>query len=242
MISKGYRRFKDRLRYFKQDIEFTEIVVLNKEMLKGDNAIFQRVSHDKFPILSKRENTPESRKLVVEHLRKTVYTSFIKDLYEEVTEYLKYILKEAALNGAKPERLVGAHRVQMSANDILLKRDKQEIVEAIMLQIFQQLEGERSTIELIKKIKNKLGINLQDKLVDDAVPYLEIRHILVHSDGKPTEEFKNKYPTIKLDKKRKISLNYKFAQSAYNSIDLLLKQIDSEMMNLNYLSNSEIVN
>lgn len=163
-------------------------------------------------------------------------------MYEEVTEYLKYILKEAALNGAKPERLVGAHRVQMSANDILLKRDKQEIVEAIMLQIFQQLEGERSTIELIKKIKNKLGINLQDKLVDDAVPYLEIRHILVHSDGKPTEEFKNKYPTIKLDKKRKISLNYKFAQSAYNSIDLLLKQIDSEMMNLNYLSNSEKVN
>lgn len=55
MESKGYRRFKDRLRYFKQDIEFTEIVVSNREMLKGDNAIFQRVSHDKFPILSKRE-------------------------------------------------------------------------------------------------------------------------------------------------------------------------------------------
>lgn len=100
MASKGYKRFKSRLEYFRTDNEIAEIIVLNKELLKGDNAIFKKVNAVKHPLLSNRTNNANSRRLVINHLRKTIYVAFIKDMYEEVTEYIRYILQEGAMNGA----------------------------------------------------------------------------------------------------------------------------------------------
>lgn len=240
MASKGYRRFKNRLEYFRTDSEMAEILVLNKELLKGEDFIFKKVEPDKYPLLANRTNNANSRGLVVKHLRKTIYVAFIKDMYEEVTEYIRYILQEGVMNGADPNRLVGEHNVNMKANDILSKGTKREIVQSIMEQIFQQLENERSTINLITKIKNKLGLTIEQALIDAAIPYLETRHIFVHSDGKPCEEFKRKYPDIRLDEHNRIALNYSFANAAYNAINSLLQEIDNKMIEKNYISPTEL--
>lgn len=239
MNSKGYKRFTDRLRYFREDNEVAEIIVANKELLKGEDSIFANITDVNHPILSKRQNNVNSRKLVVQHLRKTIYVAFVKDMYEEVTEYIRYILKEAAINGADPNRLVGEHNVNMKANEILSKSNKREIISTIMEQIFQQLENERSTITLISKIKNKLGLNIPQDSIDAALPYLEVRHVFVHSDGKPCEEFKRKYPEIKLDQSQRILLNSSFAKDAYQKIKKLILEIDNEMMTKNYFSATE---
>lgn len=240
MASKGYRRFKSRLEYFRTDNEVAEIIVLNKEMLKGVDAIFNKVTADKHPLLYNRTNSANSRKLVVNHLRKTIYVSFIKDMYEEVTEYIRYILQEGAMNGVDPRRLVGEHNVSMKAIEILSMSTKREIIQTIMNQIFQQLENERSTITLISKIKNKLGLSIEQSLIDTALPFLEIRHIFVHSDGKPNQDFQTKYPDIKLDEHGRIQLNSSFAQEAYSAINNLLIAIDDEMIAKNYFSTTEL--
>lgn len=240
MASKGYKRFKNRLEYFRTDNELAEIIVMNKELLKGSDAIFKGVNNKKYPLLSNRTNNPSSRKLVVTHLRKTIYVAFIKDMYEEVTEYIRYILQEGAMNGANTYRLVGEHNVNMKANDILSMSTKREIIQSIMDQIFQQLENERSTIALITQIKKKLGLTIEQQIIDKALPFLEIRHIFVHYDGKPNQAFLNKYPNIKLDVNNRILLNATFAEEAYNSINSLLMAIDNDMIAKNYISTSEI--
>lgn len=56
MASKGYRRFKNRLEYFRTDSEMAEILVLNKELLKGEDFIFKKVEPDKYPLLANRTN------------------------------------------------------------------------------------------------------------------------------------------------------------------------------------------
>lgn len=137
-------------------------------------------------------------------------------------------------------RLVGEHNVNMKANDILSMGTKREIVQSIMDQIFQQLENERSTITLISKIRNKLGLAIEQQIIDDALPFLEIRHIFVHSDGKPNQVFLDKYPNIKLDDHNRILLNATFAEEAYNSINNLLIAIDNEMIAKNYFSTAEL--
>ncbi|GEM_PF-6441989 len=75
-------------------------------------------------------------------------------MYEEVTEYIRYILQEGVINGVEPRRLVGGHNVNMKAKEILSISTKRKIIQSIMEQIFQQLENERSTITFISKIKN----------------------------------------------------------------------------------------
>ena len=109
-----------------------------------------------------------------------------------------------------------------------------------MDQIFQQLENERSTITLISKIKNKLGLTIEQQLVDDALPFLEIRHIFVHSDGKPNSAILEKYPTIQLDEHHRILLNSTFAKKAYDAVNNLLIAIDNDMISKNYISASEL--
>lgn len=240
MKTKGYKRFLDRMDYFNTDIEVAEILVLNRENIKGTgDLIFKKVTEDYHPILSNRQNSKGSRKIVVNHLKKTVYVAFIKEMYEEVTEYLKYILREAALNSDNPHRLVGEHKVNMSANDLLSKPTRKDIIEAIMYQIFQQLENEKSTLELIKKVRNKLGLTISDDIINAALPYLEIRHIFVHADGKPCEEFLEKYPTIQLDAKNRIALNSDFAKRAFSTVKTLLHTMDQDMLAKEYVSSSE---
>lgn len=210
MKSKGYKKFENRMNYFRTDVELVDVLSKNKEAIKGIGIIFKKVTEDHHPLLYARQATTGSRKIVMSHLKKTVYVSFFKDMYEEVTEYIRYILYQASLQGATANRIIGEHTFKMGANDILSLATKNEIIKAVIDQVFQQLESERSTIELFQKTKNKLGLNIQQNLIDDAVPYMTCRHIFVHSDGKPNDEFKQKYQDIHLDDKGRIALNMDF--------------------------------
>lgn len=239
MVSKGYKRFTDRLNYFRIDKEVVNVLYSQREHLADDEKILIGVNEADYPLLNVRVSTEQSRIIVIKHLQHTVYVSFIKELYEEVTEYIRYILKEAALNGADTNRLIGEHNVNMKANEILSKGSKKDIVEYIMNSVFQQLENERSTLELIKKIKTKLGLTFTQPMIDNALPYLELRHVLVHADGKPNADFKTKYPQFKYDQKHKVKLTNDILDAAYENVNKLLNKIDKEMIRLNYISEAE---
>lgn len=239
MISKGFKRFTDRLNYFRIDKEVVNVLYSHRENLADHDKIFLGVNEADYPLLNVRLSTEQSRIIVTKHLQHTVFVSFIKELYEEVTEYIRYILKEAALNGADTNRLIGEHNVNMKANEILSKGTKKDIVEYIMNSVFQQLENERSTLELIKKIKSKLGLTINQSMIDDALPYLELRHVFVHSDGKPNADFKVKYPLFRYDQKHKVKLTNEVLNNAYEKVSKLLEKMDKEMIRLNYISESE---
>lgn len=241
MKSKGYQKFATRLVYFREDMELADVLFLNKEKIKSDNTIFMRVNTNKHPLLYGRDSTKGSRKNVMNHLRKSIFVSFLKEMYEEVTEYIRYILYQGSINGVDANRIVGDHNFKMQANEVLILTTKEDIIKTITNQVFQQLESERSTIELLKKTKNKLGLDIAQDLIDNAIPYLTCRHIFVHSDGKPNDDFKNLYPNITIDTKGRILLNMDFLNTAYLSVNELLKAYDNEMINRNYISQTELV-
>lgn len=224
-----------------EDCEMADIIVINKERIKGQNEIFYGVNGNKHPIIEARQNCVQSRTIITKHLRNEIFVSFIKEMYEEVTEYFKYILLEGASNGANVNRLIGENKVNLKANDILSQKSQRDTKKFIMDIIFQQLENERSTVELIKKVDAKLGLKIKDSLIDEAMPYLLIRHIFVHSDGKPNSEFKQKYPNFKLNQKSRIDLNLDMVKMAYSKVESLLKDFDEKMIKANYIGRSEIV-
>lgn len=241
MKSKGYQKFETRLVYFREDVELTDVLFLNKERLKSEDKIFLMVNTDKHPLLSGRESTKGSRKNVMIHLKKSIFVSFLKEMYEEVTEYIRYILLQGSINGVDSNRIIGEHNFKMQANDILRLATKEEVIKSVTDQVFQQLESERSTIELLQKTKNKLGLNIAQGLIDNAIPYLTCRHVFVHSDGKPNDEFKGTYSNIRLDSKGRIALDMEFLNAAYNSVNDLLKAYDAEMISNHYISQTELV-
>lgn len=241
MKSKGYQKFETRLVYFREDMELADVLFLNKEKLKSDDKLFLMVNAEKHPLLSNRESTKGSRRNVMIHLKKSIFVSFLKEMYEEVTEYIRYILLQGSINGVDSNRIIGEHNFKMQANDVLRLATKEEVVKTVTDQVFQQLESERSTIELLRKTKNKLGLNIAERLIDEAIPYLTCRHVFVHSDGKPNDEFKEKYPNIRLDLRGRIALDMEFLNVAYNSVNDLLKAYDAEMIKNHYISQTELV-
>ena len=242
MKSKGFLRFCNRLQYFIADNEMVDILLKNKEKLAGTVYLFKGITVKDHPKLSAYANTPHSRKLVIRHLRKTLLVSFIKEQYEEVTEYLRYVLEHAARNGAVIRRLVGEHKVSFDANFILSAPSHDFIRKAVTDFIFQQLENEKSTLKLIKKIDSKLGLGISSQTIDSALPYLLIRHIFVHSDGKPDKEFREKYPGFKLNEKGQIDLLKLSLVDVQEKVRILIESIDEKMLSRSFFPPKEIQN
>ena len=93
-------------------------------------------------VLSKRTVSDINRQLAMNHLKQTVFSSYVKDLYEEVYDYLKSVLTEAAIRSkVEPERLIGEHRVEVKVSDILQADRLQSVIEDIVAKVFRKLEN-----------------------------------------------------------------------------------------------------
>jgi hypothetical protein len=240
MISKGLHKFESRIGYFSVDLELVNVINNNIDKFKGDEVIFSGVTKSAHPKLYSHANTNHARKLVICHLRKTIYVSYIKEIYEEVAQYIKYILYHGAKTSLNLRRLIGEHnKSHFDALTILSAQSYDKIVHTVIEQIFQQLENERSTIDLIKKTIKKLDLDVDNDIIEQAIPYLEIRHIYVHADGVPNQDFKDKYPDITIDRKGRIGLSREFLQKTKTKITNLLRKIDESMITKGFLPAGE---
>lgn len=232
-ISKYALRFQNRVLAFEEDIELVDILCnaqKKHKLLPADGKLFEFIDSQKHTALGARKVTDASQRIVVTHLRSTVYASYIKDIYEELTAYLKSLLYEAAVLSKeenKAKRLLGEHKVSFSAAEILQYRDLDELIIKISEEIIQALENERSTKELISKICKKIDLPIETKKINDALPYLELRHKFVHADGKIDSKFKSSYPMFKYDADDYIKLNAQVIYNAKKYISELVLAIDA---------------
>ena len=242
-VSKYALIFKNRVLSFDQDVDLMDIICKaqqKNDFLTSDNELlFKYQQKSVHTSLASRRNTKKSKDIVVTHLKKSVYTSYIKDIYEEVTMYFSALLSEAALishDSDKVNRLLGEHKIEINAKQLLTYTSLDELKKFVAERIIQLLELERSTILLIKKVCNKLDIEVEQNLIEEAIPYLEIRHKLVHAAGKADEIFQEKYDTIKCDQNCYIVLNKTLLKNAKSKITQLIMAIDKVAIEKGILS------
>ena len=243
MKSKYLATYLNHISNLSADIEFADVIniSLNEGRLHDDAAelIFHDVKVDKHELLKKRKNTGKSRILVIRHLKATLYIAFIKEIYEEVTLYFKGLLKIAITNGIPTERIVGEHKVNFNSIDILQRRSWDAVVDYVIDSIVQQLENERSTLALIKKMNCKLNLSVDESIINNALPYLEVRHLLVHMDGKANSEFKTNNPNFTYDENDRISLDFDHIIKTRDVINELIKEFDKKAIGASLIPLSE---
>jgi hypothetical protein len=238
MRSKAYHAFTQKLSYFDDDIELMD--VLYRSVTNGDltdqasQYILKRVDPVQHTHLARRKNSDGSRSIVITHLRSTIYAAYVKDIYEEVTHYLRTVLAQASKNGFNSSRLVGEHSFKVDAKSILALGDWNKVCQAITDSIFQSLEAEKSTLKLLEKMASKLALNIDAALITAALPYLEARHFLVHTDGKPSDEYVAAYPQIQV-KAGYIALNFVFISNLRSTVRALIAEYDKEVIKGNLL-------
>lgn len=241
--SKALYAFEQKLIYFYDDIEMMDVIrtsILRGELSTPDSKfVLSGVNRGKHAHLSRRGNSEGSRQNTVNHLRASVYSSFVKDLYEEVTDYLKLILLQASRNSFDSGRIIGEHGFKVDAKNVLSLGGWEEVCRFITESVFQALESERSTIALLKKMCAKLSLTVEDKYFDAALPYLEVRHLLVHADGKLSDEYRAKFPHVKANN-GVVVLDYDFIVSAYKSVLALVQEFDGEVVSKQVLKNGDL--
>ena len=243
-ISKYALIFKNRLQSFEEDLEIVDIfckAINQGDLLPDPDNLFKYMNPSIHKCIALRSNNQTSKKIVINHLRRTIYVSYVKDVYEELSLYLKSFVTQAALKSKDKEsacRLLGDQKISLNAKDILQYHDINDLAKSIAEQIVQDLEKERSTKSLIIKICKKTGISVEQQIIDEAIPYLEIRHKFVHTDGIVDKQFKIDYPMFSYDKDNYITLNRNVLTQMKNKVNKLVVAIDTSAISQGILSSN----
>jgi|AntDeeMinimDraft_5_1070356.scaffolds.fasta_scaffold01280_10 hypothetical protein len=226
------------------DLEFVEIInkLNNEGRLKQseDDYIFDFVDSAKHLKLSTRANSDQSRRLAMNHLKNTVRTAFLKRLYETTSIYFRNVLKSATEKGLDANKLIGEHSINMSSRELIKIGDYNKIVEKISNSIFRKLENEKDTKKLIEKLDKKLGLGLGAEIISNALPYLEIRHLLVHNAGKADKNFCETFPFISAEERKTIKLTNEIINNARTALVTLIKEFDKKVVQKELVNANEL--
>ncbi|MGO1080724.1 hypothetical protein [Inquilinus sp. CA228] len=204
------------------DIENSERSVA--EALGGTN--------DRHPYIGRRVNNRQSRSICGNHLKRTIYVSFVKDLFEDLSEYISSTMRNAALKGLDPARFVGDAKIDITAAEFLASGSWSAAVGLVSDTVFRKIENEKSTKDLVRKASARLGLQLDQTKFDVAMPYLEARHVLVHRDGKVDDRYRQEYPRIRI-KDEKIVVDHMFVTDARSAVTELALDIDRKVIAAN---------
>lgn len=232
MATKAYRRFEQRVDGYGADLELCDILVrsfIGRRNSEDFISVDLGSDTNRHPILGRRRNNLTSRRTCGAHLKSTLYTAFIKDLFEDFSEFLASTMSNAAAKGIDPSRFIGDVKIEVNAKDIMSIGNWDDAVRSISDAIFRKLENERSTRDLISKASVRLGLNIPAALLNAAMPYLDARHILVHRDGKTDEKYRIDYPAVRL-RDNKIIVDLAFCSEARLHIEALASEIDREIL------------
>ncbi|MCA8252304.1 hypothetical protein LGM89_03400 [Burkholderia sp. AU31624] len=232
--TKYLHKFLSRADHFFADIELADVFAISSASgvlsQNNDAHLFDSVDPTQHPTLARRKNNDHNRRLAVRHLKASLCSGFIKDLYEDFNEYMQDILEAAARNGINPKRLVGNHKVNIEANDLLAAGNWDSIVHMIARSIFRKLEEERNTKSLILAMDAKLDLGIDHSILNTALPYFELRHLLVHHDGIADADFCVRFPSFGASVGNKISVEFTMTSAARSAIIELAKHFDSKVM------------
>ena len=239
MRSKARHSFETRVDYFIEDIELVDVLrksILDDELTGSTPYLLTKVDAQQHPYLRRRTDSPGSRKNIINHLRSTVYGSFVKDVYEEITHYLRTILQQCLQSGFDSDRIIGEHVIKLDARTILQMGTWEAMCEYVMSLLFQAMENERSTRKLLQKMCSKLGLSVPKCLIDETIPYIEIRHFLVHDNGVTSDAFRQEHEAFNYSPDGRIRVDYQFTLDMRSKSFALVQAIDEGLIANNLLA------
>lgn len=243
--TKNYQRFISRIGNYESDLELSNVLITNfitnTPNSQGTLAQAMGANGATHLKLAGCVNTHQSRKVIGLHLKKTLYSSFLKDLYEDFTDFLKASLESAARIDPEPARFIGNSKINMGIVDILKLGSWAAFLGKVSEDIFRSLENERSTIALVNKLNERLGLEVPEATISAAMPYLDARHIFVHRDGKADNVYKAAHPNVVLDAQGKIKLDFLFVNAARLAVCELGNQVDQQIIAANLTAPGNVV-
>jgi hypothetical protein len=232
----------NRAARFDADIEFVDVIstaVANGDLTPSDRGLlFLHVDDERHPRLAKQKTSDENRRDVVGHLRKTVYSSYIKDLYEDFSAYLTEMVC-VTRKSFTPDKIGGSHKITVDANDLLECGSWDRVVALVGESLFDRLGGFSNTKRIVQAMDDILGLDLGKAVVLNAQPYVELRHLLVHADGVASDAFCAEFPDFGAYPDQPVKLGQQTVHDARLAITDLVEQIDAKAIAAGFVAGED---
>lgn len=175
--------------------------------------------------------------------RKKIHEQAIVELYRIFANYIRNIIEE--FMHTEPCNLLKAVG-DNTDNKIEFKRiisiaDYDSIIAYMANVIYRRFENERSTPKLLNKIITNTHIEVPKDTLENALFYLEVRHLIIHNNSKADEEFLGKNNNrMAIPSNRKLPINYNLVSKSIEAVTELCHAIDQELIKKNMVRQREI--
>lgn len=242
-MSKSYQSFDGKVRSLKLHIQLADIALskANKKCLRnknngktiGETLGSTTVKHPQLNI----PNNPKDIGRVFATSRIKINEQAIIELYAYFADYVSGVIRE--FENTNPNRILGLIPPQtptdLSYKDVFVLGNYGSILDEIAKRVFRSLEDERNTSKLLKKFIKTTKQNVPVNIQQDALVYLEIRHLIIHNNSKADTKFNsmNNHGLVAVHLgNKKIAINYALTNSAIDAVSLLCKTMDDELVRL----------
>lgn len=191
----------------------------------------------RYPRLKMPCSQTNIRRLVLTS-RKKIHEQAVIELYRLFSNYIKNLIEDFVHVNPQPLLMsIASNKKEniVSFDDILKIGNYDGIITRMADIIYRRFENERSTPKLLDKILSYAHIEGVDDQKQNALLYLEIRHLIIHNNSKADENFKNRdiAGKVALNRDSKIRIDYALVVSAINAVSNLCKVIDKELVTKN---------
>lgn len=241
MNSKSFQSFDGKVRSLNQHLQLLDLALTmsNAACTKKEKTVKTMAealqsnlhTHPQLNI----PNLPKDIKRTFTTSRKKANEQALIELYAYFSEYLSSIIRE--LEGNDPKRVIslipGNGEFALKYVDIFNMSSYDDILDEIAKRVYRSLENEKSTSKLLDKIIKTMKLGIQKELKEDALVYLEVRHLIIHSSSKADDRFNalNKRNLVKVNKSNHLlSINYLMVSASIAKVLELCKAMDDELV------------
>ena len=210
----------------------------SKSFVRMYSKLHTTVEHFETVDVALRNNRSVDNNAIVNHAITRNCELVIQLLYTHINEFMKSILQE--MFNKRPLQIVGDSQSMLKFFQIVELGSYQAICDHMLNQVFRKLTEERSVKKQIEKLLSYARVQVPSDTLDDAMFYIEVRHLIVHNSSLMDKAFEEKYETRFKHVRcgNKIPINQKVVRDGVKAIQKLCQEIDRSLLSNGYINSS----
>lgn len=233
--SKSFQRFRNRIEHLEQHLQAIDVCITlaletTKSNPKAAKTILGALGKEQAKYNRLKQPVGESPR-VFNFSKSQSFEHSLIALYRYFGEYLRNILEE--MYGKNPLAVVGkVTGTSLQFHELVALGSYESIVQKMIDTTFRRLEDERSTTKLLEKIIGHTKVKINDATREEALCYLELRHLFIHNNGCCDVIFEKAHGKhLKVKDGDTLPTDFKTTSAAMGAVMKLVKSIDHELRN-----------
>lgn len=239
-MTKSWQIFDGKMRNLKQHLQLMDLALTqakkvcdsNKNKDKKIADVLTTNAHQYLQLNIPNEAKEISR--VIAFSRKKLNEQAFIELYRLFSDYLLNTIRD--LSHLAPNKLLEVINTKndrtLSFKELIELGNYDAILEKMAQKVYRTLENQRSTPKLLDKILSITDIHIDNEIKEEALLYLQVRHLIIHNNSKADDDFvsQNGNEIVKIKADRSISFTYLLTNKAITTVFRLCKMLDDKLI------------